>query len=471
MRLRLFLAFALIVLVSVVSVALIARQNAAREVRAFMFGNGMHYLDQLVSELEAYYEQNGSWQGVELLMYPGSMGSGGMGMGPMMQRTPNAPNSPGQGAGQGANQTTMSQRLRLADADGRVVADTAAMPVGYLNSAELELAVPLEVDGKTVGYLWAQGGMGYTANDEQFLLSRLNRAAMLAGLIAGALSLLLALLLAYTLLRPVRELTSAARRLAQGDLAQRVPLRGGRDEFVTLGQAFNQMANSLQQAEESRRAMTADIAHELRTPLSVQRANLEAMQDGVYPLTPENLQPVLEQNLLLTRLVDDLRTLALADAGQLTLERVPTDLPALVGRVVERFQSQAAAHNIRLVFSPAAAGASVERSLDPMRIEQILTNLISNAMRYTPEGGQVALTLSTPPGSVRLTVHDSGPGIPPESLAHVFERFYRADKARARQEGGSGLGLAIARQLAQAHGGDLTAGNHPEGGAVFTLSL
>jgi two-component system OmpR family sensor kinase/two-component system sensor histidine kinase BaeS len=468
MRLRLFLAFALIVLVSVVSVALIARQSAAREVRSFMFGGGMANLEQLASQLAAYYEQNDSWEGIELLLQPGMHGSG---MGPMMQRTPNAPDSAWQSMGMGAGMA--SQRLQLADAEGRVVADTAAVPVGQFTSVEMELAMPVQVDGETVGYLLAQGGVGYTASDEQFLLNRLNRAALLAGLIAGTLSLLLALLLAYTLLRPVRDLTAAARHLAQGDLSQRVLLHGADDELATLGQTFNQMANSLQQAEESRRAMTADIAHELRTPLSVQRANLEAMQDGVYPLTPENLQPVLEQNLLLTRLVDDLRTLALADAGQLTLERVPTDLPALVGRVVERFQPQATSHHIHLAFAPVSlpADASVELSLDPMRIEQVLTNLLSNALRFTPDGGRIELVLSMLPGSVRLAVHDNGPGIPADSLPHVFERFYRVDKARARLEGGSGLGLAIARQLARAHGGELSAGNHTEGGAVFTLSL
>ncbi|HNT25056.1 MAG TPA: ATP-binding protein [Anaerolineales bacterium] len=469
MRVRLFLAFALIVLASVVSVALIARQSTAREVRAFMFGNGMRSLEQISRNLESYYQQSESWEGAESLL-DSSMGSGGGGggMGPMWQRTPAA----GQDTGQGS---MMGQHLRLADANGKVVADSAAEPAGQLTRSELDLASPLEVNGEVVGYLWAQSSMGYTANDEQFLISRLNQAALWAGLIAGTLSLLLALLMAYTLLRPIHNLTRAARQLAQGDLSQRVPQRGKGDELNTLGMAFNQMADSLQQAEQARRAMTADIAHELRTPLSVQRANLEAMQDGLYPLNAESLQPVLEQNLLLSRLVDDLRTLALADAGQLTLERVPTDFPALVGRVVGRFQAQAAAHRINLVYTPGPAPAPVQLLLDPMRIEQVLNNLLSNALRHTPDGGRIELDLSAEggaaPGSIRLAVHDSGAGIPSESLPHLFERFYRADKSRARQEGGSGLGLTIARQLAQAHGGDLTAANHPQGGAVFTLSL
>ena len=181
--------------------------------------------------------------------------------------------------------------------------------------------------------------MGFTAGNQQFLLGRLNRGVLLAGLVAGALALVLAIGLAYTLLRPVQALTEAAQKLAEGDLSHRVDVHG-EDEMATLGYTFNQMADSLQKAEEARRAMTADIAHELRTPLAVQRANLEALQDGVYPLTADNLAPVIEQNHLLTHLVDDLRTLALADAGQIELQRTPTDLVSLVGRVVERFLPQ-----------------------------------------------------------------------------------------------------------------------------------
>jgi len=237
-----------------------------------------------------------------------------------------------------------------------------------------------------------------------------------------------------------------------------------------LGQTFNNMADSLQQSEASRRAMTADIAHELRTPLAVQRANLEALQDGVYPLTVQNLDPVVEQNHLLTHLVEDLRTLALADAGQIELERTPSNLFSLVTRVVEKFQPQASTQQVNLVLSPPAETLP-PISIDPIRIEQLLINLISNALRYTPPGGRIDVAFSSLPNASRLTVHDSGSGIPEDSLPFIFERFYRADKSRSRSEGGSGLGLAIARNLARAHGGELTAANHPSGGAVFTLVL
>jgi two-component system sensor histidine kinase BaeS len=445
MRLKLFLSFTLIVLVSVSLVAVIARRGAVNEVRSFMFRGGMYGLSDLTSSLENYYHTNGTWKGVQSIFNPGRGGMPGMG-------------------------GMMNQRFILADASGSVLADTQGVAVGdKLIPLELAAAIPLTVDGQTVGYLLASGGVGISLVNQQAVLGRLNRGVLLAGLVAGGLGLILALGLSYTLLRPVHALTIAAQKLARGDLSHRVDVHGD-DEMATLSHTFNQMADSLQQAEEARRAMTADIAHELRTPLAVQRANLEALQDGVYPLTSENLAPVIEQNYLLTRLVEDLRTLALADAGQIELERTPTDLTSLVEHVIEHFRPQAGSQQVLLTLSPPTSTIP-QISADPIRLEQVLTNLLSNALRYTPSGGQIELSLASTNGSVRLSVHDSGPGIPQQALPYIFERFYRVDKSRTRAEGGTGLGLAIARQLARLHGGDLTATNHDSGGALFTLIL
>jgi signal transduction histidine kinase len=215
--------------------------------------------------------------------------------------------------------------------------------------------------------------------------------------------------------------------------------------------------------------MTADVAHELRNPLAILQAQVEALIDGVYPLTTENLAPVLGQAQVLSRLVEDLRTLALADSGQLSLEPAKVDLQALAAGLIEAIRPQADAQHLRLELAGASAWAMVDR----LRIEQALGNLIANALRHTPPGGEVQVRIDPPQaeGLVTLTVVDSGEGIPGEALPFVFERFYRADKARARAEGGTGLGLAITRQLVEAHGGTVTAGNRPEGGAVFTLRL
>lgn len=460
MRTKLFLALSLVALVSVAAVTLIVRQGAVDEVTAYMLRGGMVDISDLTATLEAYYQANGSWEGVEsVLSSPGSPGMGWQG----------GQNGPGMMGGP-LRHGVLDQRLRLADAQGQVIADTAGDAQGELSQEVLLQAVPLKSGAQTVGYLLPEGGLTLSSGDEALLLQNLNRAALTAALLAGGLALLLSGMLAYRLLRPVTALTRAAERLASGDLSQRVQVQGS-DEIAALGGTFNHMAESLQQAQTSRRAMTADIAHELRNPLAVQRANLEALQDGVYPLTAENLSPVLEQNLLLTRLVEDLKTLALAESGQLKLELIPTDLAGLAARVVERYQPQARPRGIDLSLNTLPAGQPPV-TVDPTRIEQILGNLISNALRYTPEGGWIRLSLA-PEGerAIRVTVRDSGPGIPEDALVHIFERFYRADKARSRAEGGSGLGLSIARQLAESHQGSLTAANHPEGGAVFTLTL
>jgi len=215
--------------------------------------------------------------------------------------------------------------------------------------------------------------------------------------------------------------------------------------------------------------MTADIAHELRTPLSVQRANLEALQDGIYPLTQENLAPIIQQNRLLTKLVNDLRTLALADAGALEMERVQTDLTKLIARICSDFEPAFAEAGIKLSFTPEAGIPLL--NLDPARINQVINNLLQNSLRHTPKGGRVEVKLDREPGTTVIRIRDTGEGIPEEALPLLFERFYRSDQARSRDTGGTGLGLTIARQLVEAHHGSLTAANHPDGGAVFEIRL
>lgn len=452
MRIRLILSFVIVVIISITVVVLVARQSTENEVRAFIYHGGSADADGLVDTLQDYYAGNDSWIGVEQIFQSG----GGQ-----------------KGKGQGGQSSMTGQQFRLADEDGNIIYDsTGSNPDGRLSRSEREEAVLITVNDNAVGYLLTEGGSAYNRSEEKNLISRLNNAAVTAALIAGGISLLIAMFLAYRLLRPVRELTLAAERIAGGDLSERVPIHGN-DELANLAHTFNSMADSLQEAEESRRSMTADIAHELRNPLAVQRANLEAMQDGIYPLTPQNLEPVIEQNALLSRMVDDLRTLALADAGQLELEYSQVDFLDLVNRMVERFTPQAAIDQITIRISTLQSTHEDEFKIwiDSVRMEQVIGNLLSNALRYTSAGGEVRLHLSSADRDVSLRIHDSGPGIPDEALPYLFDRFYRADRSRSREAGGTGLGLAIAYQLIKAHGGELDAANHPDGGAVFTVKL
>lgn len=275
---------------------------------------------------------------------------------------------------------------------------------------------------------------------------------ILAVLAVLAVVVLLTVVGSQRILRPVAELTAAARRMESGKLDERVASVGD-DEIGRLAHAFNSMAASLEENELERRTLTSDIAHELRTPLSNIRGYLEAIQDGVMEPTAEVVASVHEEALLLQQLVDDLQTLSLAEAGHLRLNLEPVDMAALATQVVTVHQAQAESAGVRLV----ALGETVSpRPLDVVRMRQVLGNLIGNALRHTPTGGTITVSVLAEGKGLRLAVSDSGEGIAPQHLPHLFDRFYRADPSRARATGGSGLGLAIVQKLAQAQGGEVS---------------
>ncbi|HEY61864.1 MAG TPA: HAMP domain-containing protein [Anaerolineae bacterium] len=455
MRKKLILSFFIIVLVTVGLVILISNRQAMKDIQTYMFRGGFTGTEEIVIALEDYYRDNQTLEGVgNILTHP-----------PTGKRF------------RSVNQNTIPKFppggkpiwIRVADADGNLIYDTNGQNTkSQLTKEEISRAIPLEVDKQLIGYLLPEGNIHFTPENEASLLNRFNSAIFLAGLISGVAALIVAFLLADRLVKPIRALTNAAHSLAEGHLDERVQFKGN-DEIATLGYTFNQMANSLQRAEERRQGLTADIAHELRTPLAVQRAHIEAIEDGIYDLTLENLAPIEEQNRLLSRIVEDLRVLALADTGELTLEKTNINIVALVKAVINRFQAQVQERHVKLSFINGEKHPSV--FVDPQRIEQILHNLISNALRYSPENSEITIQLSTNENQLTISIRDSGPGIPEKAIPHLFERFYKTSKSRSREEGGTGLGLSIARKLAIAHHGNLTAENHPEGGALFTLTL
>jgi len=233
--------------------------------------------------------------------------------------------------------------------------------------------------------------------------------------------------------------------------------------------AFNEMAEALQRSEQLRQNMIADIAHELRTPLSVIQGNLQAMLDGVYPMNEEEIAHIYDETLLLNRLVTDLRALTQAEAGQLHLNLVPTEPGELVSSMAETFREAAREKNIMLETAITPGLPTI--LADPDRLRQVFANLISNALRHTPAGGVITLAAQPAGDGVRFSVSDTGPGLTPEEQAHVFERFWRADASRSRDKGGSGLGLTIARYLIEAHGGEMGVESEPGQGATFWFVL
>jgi signal transduction histidine kinase len=283
-------------------------------------------------------------------------------------------------------------------------------------------------------------------------------AAFAVALVAGAVA-------ARSLTRPLRDLTHAARAVAAGDFERKVVI-GSRDELGTLAEAFNQMSRALAASQRLRRQMTADIAHELRTPLSIILGHLDAVEDGVLTGTADTTRIIREETERLARLVEDLRTLTRADAGELALSRRPIDVGDLVARALAAYLPQAAAKDTALKAEIEPGLEPIE--LDPDRMLQVLNNLLANALFHAPAGGRIVIRGTMTSSGIRLIVQDSGPGFPPEDVGRVFDRFYRSDNARRREDGGSGLGLTIARSIVEAHGGTIEAQNtHGEGAAII----
>jgi signal transduction histidine kinase len=371
--------------------------------------------------------------------------------------------------GQGGGPERRGNPITVADARGVVFIPGDLFMMGdRLPPNVLQDAFPMQVDGETVGYVLASREAFRQSQAEQLLLERVNRTVLFASFGAAVLALALGLLLARTLTQPIRELTAATEAVAQGHLEQQVSVRSG-DELGELARSFNQMSSDLAFARSLRQQMTADIAHELRTPLSVILSHVDAIEEGVLPASPETLHVIREETAQLSRLVEDLRTLSRADAGELSMTMLPTDPSHLLEKAAASHRPLAAEKGIELEIEIEEGLPEIE--VDPDRIGQVLDNLLSNALRHTPEGGTIRLLAREIRDGLELVVLDSGPGITPEALPHVFDRFYRADSARGRDLGGSGLGLAIARSIVESHGGTIRAESNSGEGALFVVSL
>jgi two-component system, OmpR family, sensor histidine kinase BaeS len=285
--------------------------------------------------------------------------------------------------------------------------------------------------------------------------------------IAVLLAVSIALFFTWRITIPVRAVSRAAQKIAQGDLSARAilsrPASANGDELSSLAFAFNYMAAQLEQNQSERKQLIADIAHELRTPITVMQFRLDALEDGIYPLNLEEVQNLSQQNKFLARLVEDLRILTLADTKRLPLERVETDLKALIEAVARQFKPRLGTKKLLLELVPIGIHA------DPDRMRQVLSNLIENAQKYARE--TIVVRLESRDQNAVLTVQDDGQGIPESDLNRIFDRFYRVDESRTRATGGSGLGLAIVKAIVLAHDYQIRALNAPNGGAVFEIQL
>jgi two-component system sensor histidine kinase BaeS len=458
---RLVLAFLVVSITGAVLTALFARWATFQEFDRLVLEQAQN---NFLASATAYYQTNGSWLGVREYFHR-------LAAAPVTQPRPaqQLPPPPQPEDRNRPVQQPQTYVFALVDQDGYVVLPAGPYRLGHrILSDELAEGIVIEVDGQVVGTALVTGEPPPLAQREVRYLIRTNQASLYAALAAITIALFLGIFLARRLTRPVRELTAATRAMANGELEQRVPIRS-EDELGELATSFNQMSADLARANELRRQMTADIAHDLRTPLSVIAGYAEGLRDGVLPPTPETFQTIHEEANHLSRLVEDLRTLSLADAGELTLIRQLVPPRELLERTAAAHLPRAQQLGIDLQVTAEAKLPPV--NVDPERLAQVLGNLVSNALRHTPVGGQISLAAAQEGDDVLLTVQDTGVGIASSKLPRIFDRFYRGDVARQADEGESGLGLAIAKSLVELHGGMISVESILEEGTTFTIAL
>lgn len=437
LKIKLTLAFLIVSLVGILLVALLAAMITTRE-----FGNFVDAQDRalIAEQLSIYYEENGGWENL-------------------------ARNN--------------NRQIRMGSQNGRffIVADengNALLPGNGFRpnqSIPTELLArgePIMVDGVQVGTVLPLPQQGRGQALQEFS-RRVNSILLIAAVGATAVSLILGFFFTRNLTRPLQEMTIATQKIADGDLTQQVPVRS-HDELGELATSFNQMSHQLATSREMRRQMTADIAHDLRTPLSIILGHAEALSDGVLPASQETFDVLYDESKRLERLVSDLRTLSLADAGELSITPRLVAPSALLERALIAHSPKAQEKNIWIELNVTETLPDVY--VDPDRMAQVLDNLLSNALRYTPENGRIQLSADQKANMIQLQVQDNGSGMSPEDTRHIFDRFYRADKSRQRQDdGGSGLGLAIAKSIVLAQNGRIWAESKLGQGTSFIIEF
>ena len=440
LRWRLLFSFVLVSAVSVGMAAFFVSRAASSEIQQFQERTETQRQERLNAMLSKEYAQSQGWTQVQLML---------------------------EQVGE-----LYSERVIVVNRAGLVVADSRRSAVGW------PMEGPVKSDRKLV-VVGPRGNVGTmlinpdpVPGEPAVLLPEsnlpsINRFLVWSGLLAAGLAIVLTFFLSRRILAPVESLSRAARALARGDFSSRVAVRS-RDEVGELARSFNTMADDLSRTEEIRRNLVADIAHELRTPLSNIRGYLEAVRDGVLNADEDTLDSMHEEVLLLTRLIEDLQELALAESGQMTLHLQGCDLSDLIKKAVTGVQPRAESKGIRIGVDDIEA---TQILADPGRIGQVLRNLLTNATNYTPAGGSIGVSVNRKGSEIEVSVEDTGPGIAEEELTYVFERFYRVDKSRSRATGGVGLGLTIAKRLVEAHGGRVTATSRVGKGSTFSFIL
>lgn len=439
LQFRLLAAFALVILVTIGSVLFFVNQATQNEIRRFGERIDQMRAGRMEIELSRFYANHRAWKGIQ----------------PFVKQWGNL----------------YEQRIILTDTSGIVVADSEEDLLGELyapDSPGRPLSPPWQAG--IIGTLYVSPEsppeLGFTSL--QIVFRTIGLYFLWGGLIAVTIAVVMTFFLSRRILAPVKALNYAARRLGRGDFSQRVQVKD-RSELGELATTFNSMANDLERAERLRQNMVADVAHELRTPLSNVRGYLEAIREGVMKPDADTIRSLHEETTLLSGLIDDLQELSLIEAGELKMVRQTEDIAELISQTVAALQGQAVAKGVSIATDLPDTLPQVD--IDLHHIRQVLRNLLENAVAHTTKGDTITVTAGQKGHWVEVSVTDTGEGIPAEDLPNIFERFYRVDKSRTRATGGSGLGLTIAKRLVDAHGGKIEAQGELGKGSRFSFTL
>ena len=466
---RLFMAILAASAIVVLCMFLIMQWSINRGFLQYVNTQEQERLETLADELQQYYEEQGSWkhlhdqpaQWLRLLIRTYPVGE----LSPeQMQRLERRLERRFQrgGFGQPDNKwQPFERRLVLLDADHQPV-------FGIDRDSKVLIFKTIEVDGHAVGYLGLQPRRRLNDVQQLRFVKQQTLALALVGGVLLVVSALMALPVAKHLVRPIRTLAAATHRLSAGEYATRVPPAGS-DELAQLAKDFNHLARVLEKNEQARRLWVADISHELRTPLAVLRGEIEALQDGVRPFNPETLDSLHGEALHLGRLVEDLYQLSLSDLGALTYRKENADVGSVLLEAVEPYRLKFSTKDISLQLTEPKTPTWL--FVDQERLHQLFVNLLENSLRYTDVGGCLAISLETKGEQIIIEFSDTAPGVPPADLERLFERLYRREASRNRASGGAGLGLAICRNIVEAHGGRISAGESPLGGVTVHIEL
>ncbi len=452
-------AFAIVVVLTVISLLALTVYELNNKAKSNPF-----YRSPSTMLLEAFYIGNGGWSGIDRLVNSSqSTVIITPGQAPEQQPGDQQPGDQ-QFPAQDWNESLVLDQNSIVLIDhGRTNTDLVGQ---VYTPTEGQPVTPIDVNGQTVG--WLVRDVRDLPHPLRLSIAALFPVAEVAVFLA-ILAVVIGILLTRRVVNPISEVIAAAEKVAHGDLSTRIKMKKGNDDLSALVDHFNDMTASLEQNDNERRQLLADVAHELRTPLSVLRGRLEGIVDGVYPINEANIAPALEETYLLERLVEDLRLLTLAETRQLRFEPRDVDLVDLLNRSVTVFKPQAAEKNVTLQLQVTPNLPLVW--IDPQRLEQVIGNVIDNALRYTNENGKILINAEANEGGAKISIMDDGVGVPTEEIERIFDRFWRNEKSRTRKNGGAGLGLAIAKQLIEGQGGKIGAENVPTGGLKIWFFL